>query len=88
MCAEAPDDAAVAVARGAQGGDDGAGSATPRQSAERLVQMSYAQDGAVRAAFTISEGSGSAAALKSQQFWRQLSTSERLATEIEQAYER
>ena len=63
--------------------------ATPilAQSAERLLQSSYAQDGAVRAAFTISEGSGSAAAIKSQQFWRQLSASERLAAEIERAYE-
>ncbi|MFL6332920.1 MAG: RNA polymerase sigma factor [Pyrinomonadaceae bacterium] len=73
---------------GAQGGGGGEGGGAPRQAAERLLQSSYAQDGAVRAAFTISEGAGSAAAIKSQQFWRQLSTSERLAAEIEQAYER
>jgi DNA-directed RNA polymerase specialized sigma24 family protein len=73
---------------GAQGGEEGAGALTPKQSAERLVQLSYAQDGAVRAAFTISEGAGTAAAIKSQQFWRQLNSSARLAAEIEQAYER
>lgn len=67
------------------GGGEGVGS--PGQAAERLLQLSYAQDGAVRSAFTISEGGGTAATIKSQQFWRQLSASERLTTEIEQAYE-
>jgi RNA polymerase sigma factor (sigma-70 family) len=76
---------AVFGAQGAGGGGKGGGS--PRQAAERLLQSSYAQDGAVRSAFTISEGAGSAAAIKSQQFWRQLSASERLAADIEQAYE-
>ncbi|MBV9924925.1 MAG: RNA polymerase sigma factor [Acidobacteria bacterium] len=73
---------------GGQGSGGGEGGGPPRQAAERLLQLSYAQDGAVRSAFTISEGAGSAAAIKSQQFWRQLAESERLATEIEQAYER
>jgi RNA polymerase sigma factor (sigma-70 family) len=73
---------------GAQGAGGGEGALTPRQAAERLLQLSYAQDGAVRSAFTISEGAGSAAAIKSQQFWRQLAASERLANDIEQAYER
>ena len=73
---------------GAQGSGGGAEGGSPRQWAERLLQLSYAQDGAVRSAFTISEGAGSAAAIKSQQFWRQLSAAERLAAEIEQAYER
>ena len=58
------------------------------QAAERLLQLSYAQDGAVRSAFTISEGGGSAAALKSPQFWRTLAASERLAAGIQKAYER
>lgn len=79
--------AQLASVFGAQGSGDGAGEGSPRQAAERLLQLSYAQDGAVRAAFTISEGMGSAAAIKAQQFWRQLSASERLATDIEQAYE-
>ncbi len=72
----------------AAGPGEGAGGGPPRQAAERLLQLSYAQDGAVRSAFTISEGAGSAAAIKSQQFWRQLSAAERLASDIEQAYER
>jgi RNA polymerase sigma factor (sigma-70 family) len=79
--------AQLASVFGAQDGDDGAGEGSPGEAAERLLQLSYAQDGAVRSAFTISEGAGSAAAIKSQQFWRQLSTAERLAAEIEQAYE-
>lgn len=64
-------------------GDDGGA-----QAASRLLQLSYTQDGAVRSAFTISEGAGASAAIKSQQFWRTLADSERLAAEIEKAYER
>ncbi|MDQ5838663.1 MAG: hypothetical protein M3379_17940, partial [Acidobacteriota bacterium] len=64
-------------------GDDGAA-----EAAARLLRLSYAQDGAVRSAFTISEGAGSSAAIKSQQFWRTLASAERLASEIEKAYER
>lgn len=79
--------AQLASVFGAQGVGGGEGGGSPRQAAERLLQLSYAQDGAVRSAFTISEGTGSAASLKSQQFWRQLDASERLAAEIEQAYE-
>lgn len=78
--------AQLAPVFGAQGGG-GEGGGSPGQAAERLLQLSYAQDGAVRSAFTISEGGGTAAAIKSQQFRRQLSASERLAAEIEQAYE-
>lgn len=78
--------AQLAPVFGAQGGG-GEGGGSPGQAAERLLQLSYAQDGAVRSAFTISEGGGTAAAIKSQQFWRQLLASERLAAEIEQEYE-
>lgn len=78
--------AQLAPVFGAQGGG-GEGAGSPGQAAERLLQLSYAHDGAVRSAFTISEGGGTAGAIKSQQFWRQLSASERLAAEIEQAYE-
>jgi DNA-directed RNA polymerase specialized sigma24 family protein len=73
-------------AGGAQGED--AGGAGVKDAAERLMQLGYAQDGAVRSAFTISEGGGTAAAIRSQQFWRALDASERIAAEIEQAYER
>jgi DNA-directed RNA polymerase specialized sigma24 family protein len=77
----------------AAGGGGGAraevnGEAGLAQAAERLLQLSYTQDGAVRSAFTISEGGGSAAAIKSQQFWRALSESERLAAAIQEAYDR
>ena len=64
------------------------GEAGLAQAAERLLQLSYAQDGAVRSAFTISEGGGSAAAIKSQQFWQTLAASERLAAAIQEAYDR
>jgi hypothetical protein len=52
------------------------------------LQLSYAQDGAVRSAFTISEEGGTAASIKSAQFWRTLAASERLAAAIQEAYER
>ncbi len=58
------------------------------QAAERLLQSSYAQDGAVRSAFTISEEGGTAGSIKSPQFWRTLASSERLAAAIQEAYER
>jgi RNA polymerase sigma factor (sigma-70 family) len=73
---------------GAGAGDESVGDDAAAQAAARLLQLSYAQDGAVRSAFTISEGAGSSSALKSQQFWRRLASAERLASEIEKAYER
>ncbi|HEX8282983.1 MAG TPA: RNA polymerase sigma factor [Pyrinomonadaceae bacterium] len=68
-------------------GARGAGEQGPARAAERLLQLSYAQDDAVRTAFTISESSGSAAAIKSAQFWRALADAERLAAAVEEAYE-
>ncbi|HJQ34296.1 MAG TPA: RNA polymerase sigma factor [Pyrinomonadaceae bacterium] len=73
---------------GAGGGSEAVGDADASQAAERLLQLSYAQDAAVRSAFTISEDARSAAAVKSPQFWRTLAASERLAAEIQKAYER
>jgi RNA polymerase sigma factor (sigma-70 family) len=73
---------------GAGVGAEGLGDADAAQASERLLQLSYAQDSAVRSAFTISEEGRSAAAVKSPQFWRTLSVSERLAAEIQKAYER
>ena len=58
------------------------------EAAARLLQLSYAQDGAVRSAFTISEEGGTAASVKSPQFRRTLASSERLAAAIQEAYER
>jgi RNA polymerase sigma factor (sigma-70 family) len=75
-------------AGGAGAGDEAFGDDATVQAAARLLQSSYTLDGAVRSAFTISEGAGSSSAIKSQQFWRTLADSERLASEIEKAYER
>lgn len=75
-------------AGGAGAGAEAAGDADAARAAERLLQLSYAQDGAVRSAFTISEGGGSAVGVRSQQFWRALASSDRLAAEIQKAYER
>jgi hypothetical protein len=72
-----------AAARGERPGVDALA-----QAAERLLQSSYAQDDAVRTAFTISESGGSAAAIKSPQFWRTLAASEALAAAIQEAYDR
>ena len=75
---------------GSQGGGGGGAplEGSLAQAAERLLQLSYAQDDAVRTAFTISESGGSAAAIKSAQFWRALAASERLAASVQEAYER
>ncbi|MBD0369800.1 MAG: sigma-70 family RNA polymerase sigma factor [Pyrinomonadaceae bacterium] len=62
-----------------------------RQASERLLQLSYMNDEAVRSAFTISAGGGSnssASAIKSRAFWRQLITAERLAITIQGAYQK
>jgi RNA polymerase sigma factor (sigma-70 family) len=58
------------------------------QTAERLLQLSYANDEAVRSAFTISADGRTAAAIKSAQFWRQLLTAEKLAAAIERVYQK
>ncbi|MET0624130.1 MAG: hypothetical protein ABW250_14190, partial [Pyrinomonadaceae bacterium] len=70
------------------GGGQTSVSGSLAQAAERLLQSSYAQDDAVRTAFTISESGGSAAAIRSAQFWRTLAASERLAASVQEAYER
>jgi RNA polymerase sigma factor (sigma-70 family) len=58
------------------------------QAAERLLQLSYANDEAVRSAFTISADGRTAAAIKSGQFWRDVLTAEKLAAAIERVYQR
>jgi hypothetical protein len=57
------------------------------QAAERLLQLSYANDEAVRSAFTISADSRTAAAIKSGQFWHDVLTAEKLAAAIERVYQ-
>lgn len=86
----------VAALRQQLGSVFGASIASPEQEAaneanlmrlaDHLVQLSYANDEAVRSAFTISEEGHSAAAIKSPQFWRLLATAERLAAAIQGGY--
>jgi hypothetical protein len=68
--------------------DDAGNEASPARLAERLVQLSYANDDAVRSAFTISADGRTAAAIKSEQFWRSLSTAEKLAGQIQSVYQK
>jgi RNA polymerase sigma factor (sigma-70 family) len=56
---------------------------TLSQTAEHLLQLSYGHDEAVRSAFTISSTGGTAARLKSAQFWRSLRSTEELAAAIQ-----
>jgi RNA polymerase sigma factor (sigma-70 family) len=56
--------------------------------ADRLVQLSYANDEAVRSAFTISAEDYPAAAIKSPQFWRSLTNAEMLAAAIQGVYQK
>ncbi len=58
------------------------------RSADRLVELSYANDEAVRAAFTISAEGNNAATIKSAQFWRSLSSAENLAEGIQHVYQK
>jgi RNA polymerase sigma factor (sigma-70 family) len=62
--------------------------ANPVQNADRLVQLSYANDDAVRAAFTISADGRSSAGIKSEQFWRALSRAEKLGAAIQNVYQK
>jgi RNA polymerase sigma factor (sigma-70 family) len=61
--------------------------ASLRQAAGRLVELSYANDEAVRSAFTVSSESRGAGALKSNQFWLTLSSAEKLAAAIDRIYQ-
>jgi RNA polymerase sigma factor (sigma-70 family) len=58
------------------------------RAAERLLQLSYANDEAVRSAFTISADGRTATAIKSNQFWRDVLIAEKLAAAIERVYQR
>jgi RNA polymerase sigma factor (sigma-70 family) len=62
--------------------------ANPARLAERLVQLSYANDDAVRSAFTISADGRTTSAIKSEQFWRSLMTAEKLAAAIQSTYQK
>jgi RNA polymerase sigma factor (sigma-70 family) len=65
---------------------DAVSEANLAQSAERLLQLSYATDEAVRSAFTISAEGGTSARIKSEQFWRSLAAAEKLALAIPHVY--
>ncbi|HEV3468676.1 MAG TPA: sigma-70 family RNA polymerase sigma factor [Pyrinomonadaceae bacterium] len=68
---------------GGGGAAEGFGEAALAQAAERLLQLARSQDEAVRAAFTLSAEGGTAAPVKSAQFWRSLRAAEALAAAIE-----
>jgi hypothetical protein len=57
------------------------------QAASRLVELSYANDDAVRSAFTISADGRTTGGIKSEKFWRSLSAAEKLALAIEAQYQ-
>ena len=57
------------------------------QLADRLLQLSYSNDEAVRSAFTISSDGRTAAAIKSAQFWRSLASAEQFAAAIQRRYQ-
>ena len=59
-----------------------------RQLADRLVQLSYANDEAVRSAFTISANGHTAAAINSPKFWRSLTNAETSAAVIQSVYQK
>jgi hypothetical protein len=59
----------------------------PVQAASRLVELSYANDDAVRLAFTISADGRTTGGIKSDKFWRSLSVAEKLALAIETEYQ-
>ncbi|HEX8145468.1 MAG TPA: sigma-70 family RNA polymerase sigma factor [Pyrinomonadaceae bacterium] len=62
------------------------GEASLSQTAQRLLQLSYANDEAVRSAFTISADGRAAMPVKTQQFWRSLDAAGKLAAAIEREY--
>jgi hypothetical protein len=68
--------------------DAAAGEASPARLAERLLRLSYANDDAVHSAFTLSADGRTTAAIKSEQFWRSLSTAETLAGDIQSRYQK
>jgi hypothetical protein len=60
--------------------------ANPSRAAERLVELSYASDAAVRSAFAASSDASGASRLRSQEFWRALGEGLGLAAAVETAY--
>jgi DNA-directed RNA polymerase specialized sigma24 family protein len=75
---------------GVRGGDTAAVSndAELRSAVERLLQLSRANDEAVRSAFALSAHEQSLARVKSARFWAALAEAETLAQAVERAYRR
>jgi RNA polymerase sigma factor (sigma-70 family) len=73
---------------GSRGGSEEAGESDPAAAADRLMQLSYANDDAVRSAFTISADDRTPAGIKSEQFWRGMTRAEKLAALIEREYQK
>jgi hypothetical protein len=71
-----------------EGANESVDEATLQQAAERLVKLSYANDESVRSAFTVSAESRSGTSLKSPEFWRSLSSAEKLAEAIQRVYQK
>jgi RNA polymerase sigma factor (sigma-70 family) len=57
-------------------------------AAERLLQLSYAGDATVRSALALSDEGQSLDSIKSEKFWVTLNSAEKLATAINNAYQR
>jgi len=53
------------------------------RTAKKLYELAAANDRTIRSAFTLSSGTASVSAVKSQQFRRSLGTAENLAAAIE-----
>jgi hypothetical protein len=71
-----------------EGASEAVSEANVAEAAERLLQLSYANDETLRSAFTISADSQTAAAIKSGQFWRSLAETEKLAEAIQRVYQK
>jgi len=78
----------LATLFGGRGSDsDGAAVTNAVQAANRLVELSYATDDAVRSAFTISTDGRTTVGIKSEKFWRSLAVTEKLVSAIDAEYQ-
>jgi hypothetical protein len=71
-----------------EGTSEAVNEANLAEYAERLLRLSYANDEAVRSAFTISADGRTAGAIKSGLFWRSLAEAEKLADAIQRLYQK
>jgi RNA polymerase sigma factor (sigma-70 family) len=78
----------LAAIFGSRAGSDGVESTNAVQAARRLVELSYANDDAVRSTFTISADGQTTVGIKSDKFWRSLGATEKLVSDIEAEYQK